>query len=174
SWIALDGRDFSATLVLPGVTGSVSNLDVTINRGSHAGALNWTSALAAPPVTLTADKLETSGELTGIDAFGLLSGSAFFSISRKTVDAEVDGVAGFNPAAGHDLIGATLVTFALDLTGPSRFLDVGGAGFGLDVDDGTALVAALAPAAAADTRRWIAVQASGLSATLTLPGVDAT
>ncbi|MDX6411750.1 MAG: hypothetical protein QOE91_1266, partial [Gaiellaceae bacterium] len=185
-WVVLQGKDLAATLALPGVTASVSDLVVEINRASGT-PLNWTTALDldrdgtfgdqltvnAIPIALRAARFSVSGELTNLDVFGLLTGAAKFSVTRQVVDAEVDGTAGFNTAAGHDLVGAALLTFSLDLTGPSRFFDVGTAGFGLRVDDGIVLVAALAPSDPTDPRRWLAVQASGLVATLVLPGVTA-
>ena len=59
------------------------------------------------------------------------------------------------------------------MTARTRLL-AGTSGLGLTINAGTLLVAALAPADTADTRRWVAVQGLGLGATLEIPGATAT
>ena len=103
SWVALSGTDFAASLVLPGVSADVEDLTISINKGTGAAALDWDAALgAAKPLDLSGDKLETSAHLVNLDLFGLLTGSAKFSISRQTVDADLNG------DGTVDLAGATL------------------------------------------------------------------
>ena len=187
-WVAFQGSGLGATLALPGVTASIANLTVEVNRATNAPALDWTTALDLDrngsfgdqllvdgvAVTQTAERLKVAGDLVDLDIFGLLSGAAGFEVSRDLVDVDLDGV-----TSTVEVDNAVLLTFGLTLDEAApgdpetRFLRVGTAGFGLEIHDGTVRVAALAPAAAADARRWLAVQASGLSATLTLPFVNA-
>src|SRR5439155_8145581 len=181
SWLGVAAEGDGSTLAVPGVTGSVQNLAVKVNKASGTGAtpLDWRTAITPSPLDLFGDVVSASGELTNLDIFGLLTGAAFFSLQRKVVDANVNGGV-FDPTKG-DLKSATLVTFGLSLdeTNPGDPADkyslrVGPADFGVEILNGTLAVASLAPADAADARRWIAVQAENLGATLALqPLVDA-
>ena len=156
-----------ATLNVPGITGTVQNLNVKLNKASTGAAFDWTTitTVAGLP-SFTGAEQSAAGELVNLDVLGLLQGGAKFAVSRRDVSATVDGGAPIN---------ATLLTLWLSLedAGDAYFLRVGAAGFGLQIDEGEVLVAALAPTLATDTRRWVAVQATGLAASLTLPLVTA-
>ncbi|HKI92395.1 MAG TPA: hypothetical protein VJ986_08830, partial [Gaiellaceae bacterium] len=181
SWVALDAENVAATLAVPGITAGVQNLTVKLNQAS-AGAdpLNWTT-VTSPPAglpTFTGAELSAAGELVNLNILGLLTGAARFAISKQTVAANVDGTAGFSPTT--DLQGASLVTLWLGLgdttTDPTNayYLRVGVPGFGIQIDNGSLFVAALAPAATTDSRRWVGVEASGLGAALAVPLVSGT
>ncbi|HVM56368.1 MAG TPA: hypothetical protein VMT74_02815, partial [Gaiellaceae bacterium] len=166
-WFGLSSSNLSASLVLPGVTASISNLSVQVNEASGAGAtaLDWSTVQGNPLPGLSGDQLSADGDLSNLSIFGILSGSAHVSFARQTVDVQLPG--------SVIVSGATLVSFSLSLGG-GETLQAGVPGFGLTVTDGTLLVAAIAPAASSDARRWIAVQGSNLAATLTIPGITAT
>ena len=166
-WFGLSSSGLSASLVLPGVTADITGLSVQVNEASGgASALEWSTVPGHPlGTTLSGDQLSADGDLTNLSIFGILSGSAHVSFARQTVDVRLPG--------GVIVSGATLVSFSLGLGGGNT-LQAGVAGFGLTVTDGTLLIAAIAPAASSDARRWIAVQGNGLAATLTIPGITAT
>ncbi len=188
SWIALKATGVVASLKLPGVTGTVENLSLDLNRGSAADgtaitALNWQTQVdtteggpftATPSpggIDATTDGTAVSGDLTGLDILGLLQGSAHFSLTRDVVDATVP--AGTGTAV---LTGASLLTFTLDLgtAADTKLLQVGTDGMGLTISAGTLKIAALSAktptAPATDTRSWLAIDASGLAASIALPG----
>ena len=179
SWVGLTADDVAATLSVPGITGGVENLNVRLNEATNADPLDWSTVTPAPaglPTTLSGAQLSAAGSIVDLNIFGLLTGAARFAIASRTVAADVDGTPGFSAAT--DLSNATLVTLWLSLDevsgDPNVYsLAVGGPGFGLAIADGSVFVAALAPSAASDARRWIGVQASGLHASLTLPAVTA-
>ena len=184
-WLAITAQNVSASLKLPGVQASVVNLALDINRaaGTLAGqpapqALNWGAAIdtdetgaftatGVPGITQTQDKLAVSGDLVGLDVLGLLTGAAHFDLQRDIVDLDLDH------NGTIDVQDATLVTFTVDLNGADKFLQVGTDTFGLRINDGTINIAAIsakAPASpATDTRSWLAIQATGLSAVVALP-----
>ncbi|HVP75835.1 MAG TPA: hypothetical protein VMS63_07420, partial [Gaiellaceae bacterium] len=165
-WFGLSSSGVSASLVLPGVTATIADLSVQVNEASGgATALDWALLPVNPLGPLSGDQLSAEGTLENLSIFGILSGSAHVSFARQTVDVQLSG--------GTILQGATLVSFSLGLGGGNT-LQAGVPGFGLTVTDGTLLVAAIAPAASSDGRRWIAVQGNGLAATLTIPGITAT
>jgi hypothetical protein len=187
SWLALQADSLSATIALGSlVTATVQDVALEINQAKAATAggtpvyLDWTtqvgtaagSAFTAEPVTvagraitLSGNRLAVSGELTGLSIADLLFGSAKFALIRDTVDVDLTG----NGLV--DLDNATLLLVSLtDLQ-----LTVGTADFGVAITSGNIRVASLAPAAPADPRRWLAVQAAGLGATLDVgPLVQAT
>ncbi|HSO01150.1 MAG TPA: hypothetical protein VLS46_01385, partial [Gaiellaceae bacterium] len=194
SWTALQASGIGGTLHLPGVHAGVENLVVEVNRATGATALDWAAALdldrdgtfgddaqvVGVTFSLAGERLRVAGDLVDLDIFGLLTGEVGFELVRDTVDADVNGdgfVIGTPAAPSPDLDNAILITFSLSLDeapGPeTRFLRVGVAGFGIEIADGTIRIAALAPALETDTRRWVAVQADGLAASLTLPLVTA-
>ena len=166
---------------MPGITGGVQNLTVKLNQASiGADPLDWTT-VTSPPAglpTFTGAELSAAGELVNLNILGLLTGAARFAISKQTVAANVDGTPGFSTAT--DLQDASLVTLwiSLDETAPdpagAYYLRVGVPGFGIQIDNGSLFVAALAPAAATDARRWVGVEASGLGAALSIPLVSGT
>src|SRR5262249_61361632 len=113
-------------------------------------------------ISLTQARLFVSGTLSSLNIAGLVSGSAHFQVVKDVVDADVDGTAGFDPAT--DLNDAVLLTFALT----QLSLKVGTDSFGISITSGEVRAATLAPAASTDTRRWLAVQASNVGASLSV------
>jgi hypothetical protein len=189
SWLAVLAQDVGGTLTLPSISASLDSLVVKINKGyGGASALNWTQALdindndtygedpddlvdfdgdtgtTDDQVTYSDDYLEVSGSLTEIDIFGLITGGADFAVNKQFVDVDSDGDE--DGGTGDQYDDATLITFALD----SLNLKVGASGFGISVSDGTVGVAAIE----SGSMSWVAVNAVGITATLTLPGVSAT
>ncbi len=166
-WFGLSSSSVSASLVLPGVTATISNLSIQVNEASGAGAtaLDWSTVPGNPLGALSGDHLSADGDLSELSIFGILSGSAHVSFARETVDVQLAG--------GTIVSGATLVSFSLSLDS-GQSLQAGVPGFGLTISSGTLLVAAIAPAASTDARRWIAVQGTDLAASLAIPGITAT
>ena len=191
SWVAFSGSLTGVSFGgVPGLTLTLSTASVSFNRGTSAGALDWVADLDldqdgtysenGDPVGETSDDLLTlegveieftdafqavSGTAV-VDIFGFIAGSAAFDYSSRSVDVDLDGV------AGAELIGATLSTLELTITSP---VTVGPTdGVHLSVSAGTLAVAALsAPTPTApvtDDRHWTGVVASGVSASLL--GVD--
>ncbi len=176
SWIAVDADDLAAAIILGGfVTASVSDVSVQINQatgdvaaGQAASPLNWTQfnpainpgsllPQAAPPnltITYTAGITAVSGNLTNLNIFNLIAGSAEFYIGITTINL---------PAAdGPDSTGATLLTLAL----ANLNLMVGTDGFGLSITGGNLGLAVITPGpiptgtTATDNRMWIGAYGS--------------
>ncbi|UCE37498.1 MAG: hypothetical protein JSW00_18920 [Thermoplasmata archaeon] len=189
SWLAVLAQDIGGTLTLPSISGSLDSLAVKINKGyGGASALNWSLALdldddgtygedpddlvdfdgdtgtTGDQVTYTSGIVRVSGSLSDIDIFGLITGGANFAVNKQLVDVDSDGDGDGQTGTQYD--DATLITFALD----SLNLKVGPSGFGISVSDGTVGFAAIE----SGSMKWVAVNASGITATLTLPGVSAT
>ena len=116
-------------------------------------------------VGLTVDRelVQFVGELPAFSFFdGLLTGTVGFSLERRLVDATPP-----DPETGAPISGAALYTFALDLNGPTRFVTLGTDEAGVTVTDGTIGLYLLD----AGIESWTAVKGTGLTATLTLPGL---
>ena len=145
SWLGVDASGISIGLnAVPGLNLAVTGGTLQLNRaGGGAAKLNWTTFTPAGmtiPFTLPIDDtidLTVGGRLSG-DFFGLLSGAVEFSLAQKTVDADVDGVAGFDATPGHDIQGGELALFSLSFD-PSKgdSLSVGSDGFGLQITSGS-------------------------------------
>ncbi len=105
-----------------------------------------------------------SGSLDNVDILGLISGSVSFSISKDVVDVDLDGEITTPNDDFYD--DATLFTFSLS----SPMLYVGKSGFGLYVTSGELGIASLK---ASDGSSWLAVLATDIGGTLTLPKVTA-
>ncbi len=187
-WVAVTGANLSANLSLgASLTASVSDMSVSINQaggtitgGSSASALDWTafSPLVDPaanippqgsvslPINFKGGELLLSGSLTHLNVFNLIDGSANFALALSTVDFKPDGTNVTN--------GATLLTLGLsDIVAAA-----GAGGFGLTVTGGELGIAVIEPPAptvgATDSRYWLGVDGSGLTANLALGGVTAT
>jgi hypothetical protein len=121
------------------------------------------------PITFTARRLAVAGSLSDLNIIGLVTGSADFALTWVVADIDVDG----HPAtssAGDRLASATVLTFAL--TNPALVL--GRSDFGVTINAGTLAIAAVTaptPASGADSRRWIAVNGTGLGVSLDLAGL---
>ena len=138
-----------------------------VNAIVNPDAVDWHSL--DPSIAMDGTvTLAASGSVDQLDLLNLLTGSAMFSFTRATVDADVDGTAGFNPTT--DISGANLITFGLG----SLHLSLGTPGFGLAITGGTIALVELAPSDTSDARRWFAVEANALTGSLTLPIVNAT
>ncbi|HET6548786.1 MAG TPA: calcium-binding protein, partial [Solirubrobacter sp.] len=124
------------------------------------------------PITLRGDVLSVGGMLTGIDLFGLVTGSASFAVAIKTVDVDFDGLDSTSTDRTQRLDDAELTLIALT----DLHLSVGTQDVGLEITSGTVGIAVLkAPALAAgqgsDNRTWTAVTAKDLGFTPHLPGI---
>ncbi len=187
-WIAVDGTNLAASLTIgSSITATVNSLSVQINRfggsstsggttvnataldwaddldltasGTYGGQVNPGANLPTPAnlaITYTAGLLAIGGNLATLNIFNLITGSAAFAISVSTV----------NIGGTVNLDGATVLTLALS----NLQLTVGVGSFGLSITGGNvgiAAVSAPAPTApATDHRSWIAVDATGLSASI--------
>ena len=168
-----DPRTFTALIAsiegaalegIDGLTLSADDISVSINQGG----LNWATALGRPVVVgtttieLSGERFSASGRAT-LDVFGLLTGSARFALDQRTVDVDLDG----DPAtAGDQLDDAQLTAFALT----EIDLKLGTDTVGLRIGPGGSIgVASLAKTG--DPRSWVAVTASNLSISLTIPGI---
>ena len=108
-WFGLSSSGISASLVLPSVTATVSNLSISVNEASGgATPLDWTP-LNTSLGSLSGSQLSAYGDLTDLSIFGILSGSATVSFARQTVDVQL--------GSSTFLTGATLLSFSLSLGG---------------------------------------------------------
>ena len=125
-WFGLSSSSLSASLVLPGVTATISNLNIQVNEASGAGAtpLDWSTVPGNQLGSLSGDQLSADGDLSNLSIFGILSGSAHVSFARQTVDVQLSG--------GTIVSGATLVSFSLE---PRRRRDAPGRRAGVRADD---------------------------------------
>ena len=167
-WFGLTSSSLGATLVLPAITASVSNLAIDVNQASGgAAAIDWSTLGSDNPFTtpLVGTQLRAEGDLTNLNIFGILSGGAHVAFARQTTDVSLGG--------GTYLLGATLLSFGLSFDS-THTLIAGTSGLGLTINAGTLLVASIAPADTADGRRWVAVQGLGLGAAIEIPGATAT
>ncbi|MCC6232978.1 MAG: hypothetical protein IT580_10060, partial [Verrucomicrobiales bacterium] len=198
-YLAARADEVGGTLSIPGVSGSISHLDVRVNRAETptgtVRALDWSQDLdldregafgdalnpgeelpGAPDLTLdlATEQIRASGSLTGLDLFGVLSGSADFAIGMDRVDVEVDGISGFAPGIGSgDLEAASLLTMALSIPTAGPGLRFGVNGAGLHVASGSVAIALVTPAdSVADPRRFVALRADDVGVTLTVPGIS--
>ncbi|MHB1244626.1 MAG: hypothetical protein ACYC1P_14695, partial [Gaiellaceae bacterium] len=202
-WIAVEAIGVAGSLLLGTfVSATATSIDVFANSasgeldpngtpasGDEVGAvvLNWATAIdfqtgdafdADPVVVLgetidrSSDELRIEGDLTDVNILDLLTGAVGFEIVSQLVDADVDGI------AGKDLDEATLLTLGIDLDeapGPeTRSLWAGVDGVGLRLLDGQIRIAALAPASDLDDRRWLAVDADGISGDVNVSGITVT
>ena len=150
SYTGLELKVASASLNgVPGVTVSVSNLDVKVNKatgGTSPTPLDW-SALTIDGsgsfgFGLTgSSSLSVSGSLT-VDLGGVVTGSSGFSLAEQAVDVP-----------SLSLTGASLLT--LTLTSPTLSVGAGGFGFSLGGAGSSLALAVLEPAAPADTRSLV-------------------
>ena len=171
-WTALEASGLAGALELS-TFASASASGVTVLYNS--AALNWTTAidLDETATTFSADaivvlgetidrttqQVSVAGSIDNLQLLDLLSGAAKFSVASDTVDADVDG------DGIKDLDDVKLLR--LGLTELNLKIGIENAGFTLS---GSLAIVALA---ATDARRWIAVQASNVGGSLTLPDVEA-
>ncbi len=178
-WVAVDASGLAASLNLGGsITATVSNINIAINQaggtgpdGTAAAPLNWLSSISGTtvpvnpglnltsavqmPIQYTAGSLTFAGSLTKLNIFNLVTGSANFAFNVSTVDVN-----------SPSLSDATLITLGL-----SNFQTAAGSGaFGLTVSGGT-LGVALLEAPSPSTQYWVAVDGTGLAASVALGGL---
>ena len=156
---------------------TADGLPLTVDLNEAGG---WTAptalvdpgaALPTPtflPVTLRGAQTAVAGTLQNLDIFGFVTGGANFAMQSRTVDVDLDGT---GDTGGEQLNDATLLTIALD----ELNLSIGAGGAGLAVTSGRLGIAILtAPKTATDNRSWLALSASNLGITLSIPGITAT
>ena len=189
-WLAVQASGLGASLNVGSLlTAELENVSLQVNQASPAvptptPVLDWTAAfdidangvfgevddlliVDGTPIELTTDKLAVAGDLATLSIAGLVNGSAHFEITKQTVDVNLDD----DPLTA-ELEAATLITIGLS----EIELSIGTADFGVAITGGAIQVAALAPKpptitapgtpAPSDARRWLAVQASGIGASL--------
>src|SRR5438309_2026716 len=168
TWVGINATGLGANLTVPGVVADVSNLTVQVNKAQVApNQLIWADVADAPAAIKalpTGDSVKVEGDLANLSVASLITGSAHFTVATEIVDV----------TGGPTLANATLLTLSLS----KLLLKVGVGSFGLTIGDGTDTsarigIASIAPADAADTRRWLAVVSSNLSISLSLPVVSA-
>src|SRR5256886_1461742 len=168
TWVGINATGLGANLTVPGVVADVSNLTVQVNKAQVApNQLIWADVADAPAAIKalpTGDSVKVEGDLANLSVASLITGSAHLTVATEIVDV----------TGGPTLANATLLTLSLS----KLLLKVGVGSFGLTIGDGTDTsarigIASIAPADAADTRRWLAVVSSNLSISLSLPVVSA-
>src|SRR2546429_625634 len=159
SWFGLHGTSLSGSLNIPGVTATVSGLEVKVNQfsGSATAAIDWTqTALASTNIGLSSAILAAEGDLTSLSVFDLLSGSMHFSLSKAPVTLT-------SPPVNSQ----PLLSFSFSQLN----LAIGTTTFGLAITGGSIKAAALSDGAGAS---WFGLHGTGLSGSLNIPGVTAT
>ena len=171
SWLGIQADLSSGSLMgVPGLTLTVSSLQVALNTATGASPLDWTKVQTGGVAVLDANGVTHTIAMTGdtplvvsgnaaVDVAGLLGGSAHFVITQSTVDV-----------ASVGLTGATLLTVTLS----NLQLAVGTSSIGAQISAGTLTIGLLVPAVSTDSRRWFGLSSSGISASLVLPSVTAT
>ena len=170
-WIAVEGKNLAAAIVIPAVDVSVSEVDVSINGATGgAAALDWTqSALGSPGVDLTGDTLSVSGTVNLTIGGGLVTiQNAHFTISRQSVALDLNGNGILD--AG-DVASATLLTFSLTVpsSADGGVFTIGAGGVGFSIDGASLLVANVT---APDGGSWTAIEGSAQNASFTTPLSD--
>ena len=182
-WRAIQATGLSATMTIPGVTGTVTNTGIAFNQavantGVPVSAIDWTKAIdvnsgdatftptpveiGGATIDLTVAKLAVTVDIVNVDLFDVFTGGIHLALETKKVDVSFDGTT----IALND---ATLLTLGLSLDEANAadpetfFLKMGDV---VTVNDGSLRMAILTPADAADARTWRAIQASGLSASI--------
>ena len=157
AWLAIQASGLDATLSAGSAfSAAVSGVALAINTGTSP--LDWSTVTgAAHGITVPAGTTKVSGELTALTIAGVVTGHAHFDVTKSTVSFSAGGGA---PESG------TLLVFTLTSLG----LEVGVPGFGLSITSGTITVATLAPDAGIASRRWTAVSATGLAASISVGG----
>ncbi|TMD73457.1 MAG: hypothetical protein E6I81_04345, partial [Chloroflexi bacterium] len=164
TWFGLDAKDVSGSLTGPGLHADVTNGLVQVNQASGAGAtpLDWSQpGLSAAGLSLSGTIARVAGDVSNLDVFGLVSGGASFDVSRTLVSP-----------TDPSLTGAPLLTgnFTID-SGKGQSLQIGKAGFGLNITFGSIAIAALTDGAGAS---WFGLHGTSLAGNLNIPGVTAT
>ena len=153
TYVGVSAQNVGGTINLPGLTGTLANLNLTVNRGPQIGdtttALNWGSLTSDPLPSgfSTQPIVQVSGEMTSVTLLGIFTTSADFSFAIQPANVQL---------GASNLTGATLITVGLNtLVAGST---TGGAAIGI------AAIEPPTPSSGTDSRYWIAVYATGLSA----------
>ncbi len=183
-WIDVVGNGLSASLSLGGISATATGVTLQLNQaggqdagGNPAVALNWQTQVSGPtlpinpganlsppvslPITDTAPAFSIGATTASFNIFNLFTGSASFVLSRSTMNIS------FTASGNPSLVGASLLQLSLG----NLNLSLGVSSFGLTITGGTIGIAVLeapTPASGSDSRYWTAVDASGLTATLSL------
>ena len=93
SWFAVSASGLSGSLHVGSVaSATLSGVSVLVNRGTGATGFDWSTLGADTPsglATVSGDQLDVAGTLASLDIAGLVSGSAGFHVSKKTVSIGV-------------------------------------------------------------------------------------
>ena len=178
AYIAVTGDSLAGSLALgTSVSASVTGLLVSINTVANLTGMNpldWETTFVPPvdpganlnltppvklPVTFTDGVLSLSGNLTSLNLFNVITGSAGFDLSESPIDSAA--------GAAVSLSGATLITVGLS----NLAVNAASNGFGISIsggDLGIAVVEAPTPteSGTTDNRYWIAADGSGFTASL--------
>ena len=163
AWVGVVGTSLSATLTVPELSASVSGVSVSINVGPSgtSDALDWASAV--PTLTafasLTAGVESVSGSLSSLSIAGIISGSAGFAVTASSPTLTLSGDSGAETAS------------LLQLTLTDLQLSVGTATVGVQISGGEIQVADVT--SSTSNKSFLAVLATGLTATLTVPELTA-
>jgi hypothetical protein len=163
SWLAVTSTNLSASIFVTSLlTATVDQVNVVVNRGTGAAPLNWAAVLGTdtPPAvaTVSGSLTQISGRVVDVDLAGFVHGSATqVTLTLRTVS---------NTTLA--LTDATLLELAvtgLDVT-------LGVSGFGVELG-GNIAIESLGATGVGDTRKWLAVDGSSLTATLNLSPITA-
>jgi hypothetical protein len=173
-WLAVVADDVTASVNAGSLLSiTVSALDVVISQQTPAGTppLDWSAELsldndatfneAADALTIAnlaidpaADTLLVSGDNATVSvADGFITGRADFTLGKAPVQFKANGTT---------IESGVLLSIGLtDLA-----LKIGTDEFGVSITQGSVAIASLAPTAAGDTRRWLAVVANDVTASV--------
>ncbi|HKN53260.1 MAG TPA: hypothetical protein VJX66_12195, partial [Amycolatopsis sp.] len=136
SWLGLSVSGLSAAVVAPQVNAGVTNGFILLNHPSGTGtpALNWTdTGLADAGLTMKVTTARVGGDINQIDVFGVVRGSASFSVGWSLVTT-----------TDPSLTDASLLTGSLSVDPTkNQQLQLGTSGFGITLTDGTINLASL-------------------------------
>ncbi len=136
SWFGLEATGLQGTFAGPGLSGGVMNGRINLNEGSldavhptlidenpDAAPVDWNQqGLSVTGLDLSGSLAEVSGDVVGLDIFGLVEGDVSFDVSRTVVSTSAP-----NPV----LAGAPLLVGSLTI-GANQHLRLGTSGFGVD------------------------------------------
>ena len=163
SFLAVLATGLTATLTVPELSATVSGVSVSINVGPSgtSDALDWASAV--PTLTayasLVAGVESVSGSLSALSIAGIISGSTSFAVTASSPTLTLPGDSGPETAS------------LLQLTLTNLQLSVGTATVGVQISGGEIQVADVT--SSTSNKSFLAVLATGLTATLTVPELSA-
>ncbi len=154
TYVGIAAQNVAGTISLPDLSGTLAAVGLSVNRGPTSGdtptALNWGSLSATDPLPSslpTQPGIAISGQMTSLTVLGAFTASANFTFAMQPANVQL---------GTGTLAGATLITVGLDTTINGSI--AGGASIGI------AAIEPPTPASGTDSRYWIAVDVTGLSA----------